>query len=569
MTVFAGIIGLNGHEISNEAFDKFKLIFEKCSSNQTTFEKKTNNGLMLSYDIDVLKAPNYIDDEEQTSIVAGDPLIRNSIEQSLVNDIEQIKSAGLTENLPEILSQAKGVFSGVSWQKKNVTTLLYTDKLGIRPVYYYQKGNIFIYSSLKSLFEQLPNLDLSIDYQGMIEHLEFGCLSDRTVYKYIKRLNCAEIIEISHGAVNKSSYWDWNQINLKKDFDESDIKALFDSFESAIKLRLANNTNAIAFLSGGLDSRVIASIVKKHTKEIYTFNFASQRSQDNEFARLFAEQAELKHNEKLFATLAYPNWSKLMSDVVSENDAEFNEPIDKNVIWSGDGGSVGLGYVYINEEMQSFLKNNDKKSAAISFLKSTKSAFPIGFLKGKYRKNTGNMLMNSVTAELESNPDDPAKAMYCFLMNNDQKRHLEVHFETICDHKVELHLPFFDSEFLSRIYAIPSQELLYHKLYIKWFEYFPESARQTPWQTYPEHVPCPIKSTSELSYQWNNKKTNNSQRRKEDFSYYLSINNNSLITTYFDKKKLMLAMLLHRFGFKSYSYLINYLKKMAMVKTVK
>lgn len=569
MTIFAGIIGLNGHKVSDEESDKFKLIFKKCCSSEIIFEKKNKNGLMLSYDIDALHGPSYIDDSQQTSIIAGDPLIRTSIEQSLIDDVEQIKFAGLAENLPETLCKAKGAFSGVSWNEKNASTHIFTDKLGIRPVFYYQKGDVFIYSSLMSIFEQLSDLDLSIDYQGMIEHLEFGCLSDRTVHQYIKRLNCAEILQISNCSVNKSSYWDWNEINLKKDFNQSDVDDLFDSFESAIKLRLANNKNAIAFLSGGLDSRVIASIVKKHTAELYTFNFASQRSQDNEFARLFAAEAKLKHNEKLFSSLAYPNWSKLMSDVVSENDSEFNEPIDKNVIWSGDGGSVGVGYVYINEEMQTALKNNNKKSAALNFLKTTKSAFPIGFLKKEYRNSTENMLINSVVDELESNPDDPAKAMYCFLMNNDQKRHLEVHFETICDHKVELHLPFFDSEFLSKIYAIPSQEMLYHALYMKWFEHFPTNAKKTPWQTYPGHVPCPVKSTSELSYQWDQKKNDDLERRKEDFSYYLSIKNHSLISSYFDNKKLLLAMLLHRFGFKSYGYLINYFKKMAMIKTIK
>jgi asparagine synthetase B (glutamine-hydrolysing) len=48
-------------------------------------------------------------------------------------------------------------------------------------------------------------------------------------------------------------------------------------------------------------------------------------------------------------------------------------------------------------------------------------------------------------------------------------------------------LPFFDSDFLEHMYALPVDEMVNHKFYMQWFSLFPENAHKTPWQTYPGH----------------------------------------------------------------------------------
>jgi hypothetical protein len=140
-------------------------------------------------------------------------------------------------------------------------------------------------------------------------------------------------------------------------------------------------------------------------------------------------------------------------------------------------------------------------------------------------------------------------------MNNDQKRHLDNHFETICEHRKELHLPFFDSVFLEEMYKVPSNELLYHKMYMEWFKLFPENSRKTPWQTYPNHIPCPIKEEQQYGHQWGKTKTSK-RKRKENFNSVFAMNN-ELAFTYLNKYKVYAAMVLHLFGVRDYSYLVE------------
>jgi hypothetical protein len=55
---------------------------------------------------------------------------------------------------------------------------------------------------------------------------------------------------------------------------------------------------------------------------------------------------------------------------------------------------------------------------------------------------------------------------------------------------------------LEQIMSTPIDECLYHRLYSRCLEHFPRSMTSVPWQTYPEHVPCPLPATYELGYQW-------------------------------------------------------------------
>jgi len=443
---------------------------------------------------------------------------------------------------------------------------LFTDKSGIRPVYYYQKGNVFVYSSLLSFLENLPFVDLDPDFQGVCEHLAFSfCLSNRTPYQHIKRLNGGECLIINSGIVRVEYYWDWQKIQVKKIVTDKDIEEAYQCFDNAIKQRITQSEEAIAFLSGGLDSRVICAQVNKHVKKLHTFNFSTNRSQDNEFAKLFADNAKLIHHEKQFPSLAYPNWAQLIANEIKANSEQLHESTHQGTVWSGDGGSVAVGNVYIDNYINDALIKGDNDEAISHYLLSNKISIPIRFLKNKYAKQANGLIERSISEELLSNKVDPAKAMYYFLMNNDQKRHLQLHFESICQHKVELCLPFFDSAFLEKIYAIPSSELMYHKFYMKWFEYFPSNAQETPWQTYPQHEKCLLKAPDDLSYQWEVSAKNNSSK-SNDFTTYLEAKNSPLFVKLFDANKVFIAMVLHRLGIKDFSYLIKNFKQIAELK---
>ncbi|WP_085300419.1 asparagine synthase-related protein [Cognaticolwellia mytili] len=565
MTVFAGIISLSNEKISSERKSIITRVFQQSCLHQNIFEISTDSSLFLSFNISEDEKGNINESSNSIATIAGDPLFRTEGDDRY-NEIKSINSAEGITGLKSLLKKAKGVFSGVKLNNTSKSTFIFTDKLGIRPVYYYQYDDVLIYSSLMLFFENLPFVNLDTDFDGLCESLAFSfCLANRTPYENIKRLNGGEILFLNNNVVSVESYWDWQNIPVKSELTNDDVEDAYKLFDNAVKLRLNQGSEAIAFLSGGLDSRVICSQVKAHVDTLHTFNFSTGRSQDNEFARVFAENAGLVHHEKEFAKLAYPNWAQLIADGIKDIDHSLDKVTNRGTVWSGDGGSVAVGHVYINEDINNALINGDLPTAVEKYLLSTKINLPTRFLKKEYVQKTHRLLENTVAKEFLINKNDPAKAIYYFLMNNDQKRHLQVHFETICQHKVELHLPFFDSEFLATIYALPSHELLYHKFYMKWFKFFPSCAQTTPWQTYPKHEECPLKTPEGLSYQWevSAKKSTN---RRDDYDIYRQVKHARVFKQYFDSKKVFIAMTLHRLGIKDFSYLVKYFNQLNAIK---
>ncbi|WP_299084226.1 asparagine synthase-related protein [uncultured Paraglaciecola sp.] len=543
MSIFAGVICLNNPTLKRIITDEVRTNFKDECGTKDIFQHSEDSIFFTSY---ALFESNIRSSKKSTDIINGNPLFENDFAD---------KSC-LEQRLFETLRSARGVFSGLIYDKSNDKTSIFTDKMGIRPVYYYHGNGVFIFSSLLSVIQKISVIDKSLDSLGIIEMLAFGyCLSNRTQFENIKRLDGAEILHFEKDEISSQYYWDWKNIPINEKVTVQDINDLYDCFDDAIQLRLDNSEEAISFLSGGLDSRVIASKVKQYVKKLHTFNFSTSRSQDNEYARLFAESAKLNHNEKTFETLAFPNWTQLIADCVQEPNYGISNNVDKSNIWSGDGGSVAVGHVYITQDILNALKNDDFTLAAKIFQTHTQTFVPEKFLTNNFNKTANLKLTESIIREMAPNQNDSGKAIYYFLMNNDQKRHLHIHFETMGQHKTELHLPFFDSVFLEKIHKIHSRDMLNHKLYMQWFQNFHPSSRTTPWQTYPGHEPCPIKVENNLTYQWT--KAKNKKWHLTEILEIFQLLRNKKVFNFFDKKKVYAAFILHTLKLKNYSYLFG------------
>lgn len=189
-----------------------------------------------------------------------------------------------------------------------------------------------------------------------------------------------------------------------------------------------------------------------------------------------------------------------MRDCIDGGDIKAERP---NSFWSGDGGSVGLGNVHLDDKLLAILRNGDHKSAIEHFFRLNRIGFPYRLLKPKSRGTVAERLYSGVENELNRHEcADPGQSMYLFLMTNDQRRHLYDVYEDLDLHRLEYQLPFFDGSFLEFICGLSVDSRNNHRFYTNWFSVFPESTKLVPWQTYPGHVECPLPIPENLTYQW-------------------------------------------------------------------
>jgi asparagine synthase (glutamine-hydrolysing) len=462
----------------------------------------------------------------------------------------------------DVLRTSRGVFSVAHYDPRAATLTLITDKLSVRPLYIYISDEHVIFASALRILEQLPMVRRVMDLRGVTETTSFGfSLGVRTPYANITRLRAGERMTISAAGVQASQYWRWDEIPSSGAPFEDLARRAFEAFDEAVQLRRGGDGTALAFLSGGLDSRAIVVALHEQGVRLHTFNFARPGTLDQRFGRLFATTIGTQHEEVPMGN-ENPRWAMLMARAWQESPHRAESGVEHPAIaWSGDGGSVGIGHVYISRSMAAALGAGEEERAIDIYLSDQRISVLQRLLTPAAIASLGGSLHQGIREELaDIRCSDRIRAFHIFLMLNDQRRHLSGHFEEIDLHRTEYQLPFFDADVLSIVMSVPGSQCVGHEFYMKWFSHFPAVARSTPWQTYPGHVPCPLPVTEEGIYQWDETYRYNVERtRKRDRLRRTTqlLSAQDFPAALLRKPFLRLATWVYRTGLRDYGYVLD------------
>lgn len=442
------------------------------------------------------------------AMLAGEPLLclgTPAETRTRTQDLEALQEA-LDQGDLGVLAGARGVFAAVHYDPEAGRLSLIADKLGIRPLYYSVGKKYVVFASALRSLESLSEFSQRMDLRAVTEAASLGFpLGTRTPYSTVAMMRAGEIVQVSARDATRSQYWRWDELTPSALDEPALLTQAHERFTDAVMLRLRGDAATVAFLSGGMDSRCVVAALRAAGAQVHTFNFfAGPRTQDQVFGAAFSQAAGTIHQEVPMEAGA-PQWSMMMATAwgASAQRAEL-PPEHPHLVWSGDGGSVGLGHVYMSDAVVKLLRAGQSDAAIHAFLEEQHAKVVRSLLKPSVAALLTDVLHEGMRQELDDlHGEDPARRFHLVLMLNDQRRHLAEHFENIDVHRLEFQLPFFDSAFLETILAAPIDLMLGHRFYTKWFGLFPPMVTSVPWQTYPGHVPCPLPAGENLGYQWN------------------------------------------------------------------
>jgi len=193
----------------------------------------------------------------------------------------------LFEELGEdCVSRLNGQWAFAIWNTRNRTLFLSRDRLGVRPLFYTSIPGAFVFASeVKALFAY-PGVDRGLDLRALDEIFTFWhTLPPRTAFQRISELPPGHSAWVTNGHVSVKSYWDLPYAPPEAPSNgagEEDRYAeeLSSLLEDATRLRLRSDVPVGAYLSGGLDSSIIASLAQRTgIARLRTF---SVRFEDNE-----------------------------------------------------------------------------------------------------------------------------------------------------------------------------------------------------------------------------------------------------------------------------------------------
>jgi len=505
MTLLAGVYCRHaGDAVPDELCTEVQRALSRHPSERTS-HFRDNRCFLVKADIGAYGDAALRIDQHGVSFLAGEPLLGQpgSTPRSRTLDLDELHMGISRDNLAA-LTRARGVFCAVHYRPESATLILLTDKLGLRPMYYWLGERYVIFATALRILEAVQEIPKVMDLQAVTEiyALEYP-LSDRTPFASISLLKSAEILRVEGEASSRMQYWRWDDIETSDRPIDELTEVAYREFTDAVALRSGADSSTAAFLSGGLDSRAIVMALVQKGLRVHTFNFSFTGTQDQVFGADFARRVGTTHTERPREHGRQVS-ARFMADTWSASANGATQPAERpSLVWSGDGGSVTLGHVYLNRAMVDLAHIGNTDGALRLYAEAWAGKLPQRLLTSEMREAVSDILHRGLQQELSDlhNPD-AGRALHLVLMLNDQRRHLAEHFESIDLNRLEYHLPFFDSEFVASVLKVPVEMCLGHRLYMRWLRHFPEAVLSVPWQAYPGHEPCPLPIPGDLAYQW-------------------------------------------------------------------
>lgn len=559
MSLFAGVWSVEKKlTLDGELLKKIEKNLSRTEGTYDTF--LSPHFFFVKFDFGAFGEDGYYESEDFVSGIAGEPYVASEkVCSGRMQDLLNLSVEVFKGNI-DVLKSCNGTFSFCHYNKKNHLLYIATDKLGVRPIYYYFDKDYLYFSSSMRVLEIIDEIPKIPTIESIVEKRIFGVsLGSKTKYSDIKVLRDGQFIKCDKHSPKISYYHRWDKIKSSGKTLNGVMEECYEVFMAAVACRSSRDDTFFSFLSGGLDSRSVVTLLHDLGKRVFTYNFSRPGEQDELFAAQYASRLGVEYSATYRPKKKWTWWGLIAEAIAEESKHEVNIPKYPKLVFSGDGGSVGVGHVYIDHVLIDLLSQNKIDEAVHYFLQ--KRHFPKKILKSKVLREIEYLPFAGMKREIDDLAEvEPGREAYLFLLRNDQRKHLHDFYEEIDLARIELLLPFYDARLLELIVAAPIKPFLYHDFYHKWLELFPDVFRSVPWQTYPGHVKCPVNHDTDYVSQWQSKKgedayNNNTLSMKRCLKMILK---NDFPKDIVSRLMLFSAIILHAMRVKNYSYVFDF-----------
>jgi asparagine synthase (glutamine-hydrolysing) len=201
------------------------------------------------------------------------------------------------------VTRFRGMFAFALWDRNRETLFLARDRLGVKPLYYARlpEGPWIFGSELKALLVY-PGLPRVIDPIAVEEYFAYGYVPEpRSIFKGVYKLSPGHTLCLKRGnpAANPVEYWD---VPFKVSGSPTEREAgeeLIERLRESVKLRLISDVPLGAFLSGGVDSSAVVSMMSGlSTEPVITcsISFGDPAFNESAYAKTVAERYRTRHH---------------------------------------------------------------------------------------------------------------------------------------------------------------------------------------------------------------------------------------------------------------------------------
>lgn len=216
----------------------------------------------------------------------------------------------------DFVDKINGMFAIAIYEQINDKLVLVRDRMGVKPLFYSIVNNNLIFGSeIKAILEH-PSYQKRVNYSAIYHYFSFKNVpAPLSAFKDIYSLLPGELIEfnINSGKIQKQRYWKIN-FGTYKNFVQDEIQSkIMAILQDAVKIRMVSDVPIGAYLSGGVDSSAVVSLMSQFSNQpVKTFSLGYEtklknKEEDLFFARKVSEYFKTDHYEYIMSSKEIPD----------------------------------------------------------------------------------------------------------------------------------------------------------------------------------------------------------------------------------------------------------------------
>jgi asparagine synthase (glutamine-hydrolysing) len=325
-------------------------------------------------DLNTGHQPMYSDDKSIVLVFNGEIYNYVELKEELTklghtftttSDTEVIINAYRTWGL-DCQNHFNGMWAFALWDESLERLFISRDRIGEKPLYYSKFDNSFIFGSeIKTILAYGVPPKARLDMTELYLTMSF-IPAPYTFFQDIYQLLPGKYLLVDVKGTKEETYWDLPDITEKdmiadKEQVEKEFARLFDD---SIRIRMRSDVAFGAFLSGGLDSSCVVSVMANHTSkpiQTFTMGFENKQYDERSLAKLVSDKYHTAHHEGLVTS---QHFDEALNKVLYQYDEPFGDAsaiptgqISKyaaqfvKMVLTGDGGDEVLsGYTIYQGE---------------------------------------------------------------------------------------------------------------------------------------------------------------------------------------------------------------------------
>lgn len=201
------------------------------------------------------------------------------------------------------LEYFKGMFAFAVWDKQEKELCIVRDRMGVKPLYYYQDEDKLLFSSEVRSILASGLVNRSISKEALFEYFSYQSVSyPLSMIDGIHQLEAGSYLSIKNGVLTKKQYWVIT--GQSKKFEYNNISEIHSNVRkqiiSSVKRRLVSDVPVGAFLSGGIDSSIVVGIMAEEcnvTPATFNISFNEGAYDESRYAEIVAKKFNTNHTK--------------------------------------------------------------------------------------------------------------------------------------------------------------------------------------------------------------------------------------------------------------------------------